>query len=213
MRLGLLGDVHAEDVTLSAVLAAFDRAGVDDVLSVGDIVDGPGDVERTCALLRAREVVAVRGNHDRWIVTDALRSLPHAHRFEALSPESRAWLADLPATRRIDTPRGGLLLCHGVDEDDMQRLLPDDEGYALASNDALQRLIVRADIRYMVGGHTHRRMIRRFGKLTVLNAGTLYRKDDPGAMIVDFGVGAVHLFDVTSEGEVIEAAASPVPLP
>lgn len=213
MRFGLLGDVHAEDERLAAVLDAFDRAGVDGVLCVGDVVDGLGDVERTCALLRARDVVAVRGNHDRWILEGALRSIPDANPLAALSPESRAWLAALPATRRLDTPRGGLLLCHGVDGEDMQKLLPDDEGYALTSNDALQRLIVRTDVLFMVGGHTHQRMIRRFGRLTVINPGTLHRKDEAGAMLVDFGIGVVHLFDVAADGSVVEAPSSPVPLP
>jgi predicted phosphodiesterase len=115
-------------------------------------------------------------------------------------PEGATYLASLPATRVIPTPLGGLLLCHGVGHSDMQRLLPDDEGYALACNDELQLLLGRDDLAFMVGGHTHRRMVRRIGKLTIVNPGTLYREHEPGAMILDCATQRVRVLRAESGG-------------
>jgi predicted phosphodiesterase len=182
-----------EDEALAAILAAFDDAGVGMVLSVGDIVDGPGDVERTISLLREHDVIAVRGNHDRWILEGSMRMLPDAHALGSLSQEGVTYLASLPVTRVIPTPLGGLFLCHGVGHSDMQRLLPEDEGYALTCNDELQLLLGRDDLAFMVGGHTHRRMLRRIGKLTIVNPGTLYREHEPGAMILDCATKSVRV--------------------
>src|SRR3954471_21755332 len=70
-RFAAIGDVHVEDVRLAAVLTHVQEQNVDAILSVGDIVDGPGDVDRTVALLRKHGVYAVRGNHDRWLVEGA----------------------------------------------------------------------------------------------------------------------------------------------
>jgi predicted phosphodiesterase len=188
-RLLLVGDVHAEDVRLAA---ALDHAAgsVDGVLCVGDIVDGPGDVARCIALLDASGAIVVRGNHDRW--ASAGRPLdPRGH-----APAVMAWLSALPATREVTTAAGPLLLCHGVGDDDMVRLLPDSDGYALASNDALQALIAARRHRFVVAGHTHRRMVRRFGDLVVVNAGTL-AGDAAGCAILDLDRGAVDFLDLT----------------
>jgi len=209
VRLGLLGDIHAEDVALASVLTAFIEHGVDQVLSVGDIVDGPGNVERTIELLRGRDVIAVRGNHERWLLEDSMRSLPDAHTLGELSRESAAYLANLPPTRVIGTPLGDLLLCHGVGHSDMQRLLPEDAGYALACNDELQLLLARNDLAFMVGGHTHRRMVRRIGHLTIVNPGTLYREHEPGAMILDCEARCVRVLHVDGAVQTAEVIALP----
>ena len=191
MRFGLIGDVHAEHERLQVALRALGEAGVDRLLCVGDLVDGYGDVDRTCALLAEHQVTTVRGNHDRWIRDDDMRTLPHAHRMTALAPASIALLKSLPSTLTIDLPLGKLLLCHAVGTNDMQKLGPDDSGYAISSNEDLLKVLFDPSIAIMVCGHTHVPMVRRFergaGKtpLVVVNAGTLAREDNPGFVILD----------------------------
>ena len=68
MKLGLIGDVHAEDDALAQALAHFREERVDHVLCVGDIADGQGDLERCVALLEEVKALTVRGNHDRWLL-------------------------------------------------------------------------------------------------------------------------------------------------
>ena len=196
MKLGLIGDIHAEDERLAAALAIFRREHVDQVLFVGDVVDGEGDVDRCCALLAASNALGVRGNHDRWILEDRMRSLPRAHHKDELAAPSLALLSALPATRDIQTPRGLLLLCHGVGEDDMQRLRPDDDGYALESNLALTTLLDAKRWAFAVGGHTHERMVRTFGDLVFVNAGTLAFDHAPCCAIFDVDAGRVAFFDL-----------------
>jgi len=199
-RLGAIGDIHAEDEALARALDFFASSRVDRVLAVGDIVDGAGDASRCCALLAAASVDAVRGNHDRWILGNQLRSLPEATPVEALDAAARAYLAGLPATREYDTAVGPLLLCHGLDGDDMNRLGPDDTGYGLASNLVLQRLIAARQRRWIVGGHTHRRMVRHIDRLTIINAGTLHRAHDPCCVLIDLVRGQVTFHDITAAG-------------
>lgn len=196
MKFGLVGDIHAEDERLAAALAIFERESVERVLCVGDVVDGAGDVDRCCALLTASNALGVRGNHDRWILEDRMRSLPNAHHKAELAPQSLALLSALPATREIQTPRGLLLLCHGVGDDDMQRLKPDDEGYALDSNLALAGLLDVNRWAFAVGGHTHDRMVRRFEDLVFVNPGTLARDHAPCCAIFHVEDGRVAFFDL-----------------
>jgi hypothetical protein len=139
-RFGAIGDVHAEDRLLGAALAHLASARVDTVLCVGDIVDGRGDVDACCTLLDEASALSVRGNHERWLLAREMRGLPMAHQARDLAPKTLAYLAALPVTRRLQTIAGPLLLCHGLGEDDMARLRPHDEGYALECIDALAAL-------------------------------------------------------------------------
>lgn len=193
-RVGLLGDVHAEDRLLADALRRLTQSGVERILCVGDIADGPGDVDRACELLALHEVVTVRGNHDRWLLTDTVRDLPDAVRRDALAAATVAFLSSLPRTQEFSSPLGRVLLCHGLGSNDMIGVTPDDFGYALESNFELQALLGAEEVRIVVNGHTHRPMLRRFGKLTVVNAGTLFHRHEPGYVVMDFSGGAVSWY-------------------
>jgi len=195
MRFGLLGDIHAEDARLEAALALFMSENTDRVLCVGDIADGRGSLPRTITLLERANVLTVRGNHDRWIASDSMRTLAEAHSIDELDDRARAWISALPATLEIDTPLGPLLLCHGVGENDMAQLGPHDEGYAIAALAELKRIRDEGRIRCIVGGHTHERMVRAFGELTFINPGTLRGEDDPCVAIFDLSKQCVEFFD------------------
>ena len=201
MKIGAIGDVHAEDGALAAALAVLAHERADVILAVGDIVDGPGDVDRCVALLVEAGALAVRGNHDRWLVEDKHRAL--GTQPGDLSAATRAFLAALPSTRTLATPRGALVLCHGVGDDDMARLhadtAPDD---LLHGADELDALLADPDVAVVVGGHTHRRLVRRLARpdgapaLLWLNPGTLKRDDDPCFALFDLERGVARFWDL-----------------
>jgi predicted phosphodiesterase len=210
-RIGVIGDVHAEDALLEAAVAFLFDQSVGAILCTGDVVDGRGSAQRACELLREHDVVTVRGNHDRWFVEGTMRTLPDATRTSDIDAAGHAFLAQLPAQRELVTPAGSLLLCHGLGTNDMARLGADDFGYALEVNDDLQALLRLARHRWVINGHTHRRMVRRFGALTVINAGTLKRDNDPCVLIVDFTLGRAGFFDCAN-GAFSETPALLLPL-
>ena len=103
MKYGILGDIHANPSALEAVLERFDQAGVERVLSVGDVV-GYGAAPSACIeILRSREAVVVRGNHDAAVVgqidvlyfNHAAREAVRWTQSQLTAVECR-WLAQLP---------------------------------------------------------------------------------------------------------------------
>lgn len=193
-RVGLIGDVHGKADILEGVLAYLaNTSGLDALLCTGDI-PGESDADRCCLRLAEAGVLTIRGNHDRWIIENtAVYEQMGLGYGEALSAESRYYLSSLPRTRTFETPCGPLLLCHGLDWDDMAGIYPggeDDEIAWVLQKKELDRYAI------IVAGHTHRRMVRPIEKTVLLNPGTLLPSEEPGFMIADFENGAVQIYDI-----------------
>lgn len=190
---GLIGDVHAEDALLEAALDYLKGKNVEVILCTGDVADGFGSVARCCELLHQNGVHTVRGNHDRWLIADVMRVLPEATDKNELPVGVLDYLTNLEVTREFSSSLGGILLCHGLGPNDMAKIEPHDAGYALEANDELQTLMRNPGYRFVFNGHTHHAMVRHINRLTVVNAGTLRRNDDPGFMLLDFKYRQVEM--------------------
>jgi diadenosine tetraphosphatase ApaH/serine/threonine PP2A family protein phosphatase len=109
MRYGILGDIHANLSALEKVLSCMRAAGVDRLLSVGDVV-GYGASPRECIqLLRELDAVVVKGNHDAACVGEVdARYFNHFARAavewtqSVLTPEDLEWLRRLPLQAELD---------------------------------------------------------------------------------------------------------------
>jgi predicted phosphodiesterase len=209
-RVGVVGDVHCESETLGRVLDALETMNVDAVLCVGDLLDGPGDADETLATLGARDVQCVAGNHERWFLEGERRDLADAT--TQISEGSTEFLRKLRRVRLYETPAGTAMLCHGVGKDDEAWLRPDTRGYALQDIPTLRELMLNDRIQFMIGGHTHQRMVRVFPGLTVINAGTIHRKDEQTFTVIDFNAMKVAVYSAAEldTGTLIEEQDLPL---
>ena len=152
---GVLGDIHGNLEALTAVLADCDRRGVERLICVGDIVGYNADSDACIAHLRARDAIAVAGNHDLIAIKrlgtercsdKAAYALRHTRAH--LSPESRAYLAALPLRRLIEDR---IALIHaGVD--DVQQYV---RSAAQVRENAQRLREIYPQARFCFLGHTH----------------------------------------------------------
>lgn len=185
---GIIGDIHAEHESLARTIDHLRSNGVKDILCVGDIVDGFGSAEACIELLIQEKVFTVRGNHDRWLVHGKNRHRSNATSIESLSISSKNYLKNLPAFIEFETSTGRLLLCHGFGWNDMTRFVP-EEGI-------IHQWIERDRYQWIVNGHTHQRLFKRFGEFFLVNPGTLRRDLNPGFVIIDFAKGPLRFLDL-----------------
>lgn len=202
-RVGLVGDVHTESTSLQTGLQLLGDLGAELLLCVGDIADGPEAVEgleRCVEMLREYDVLTISGNHDRWLLDDEMRELRDAVEEFELEREAVEYLRGLPPVRTFETPRGSLLLCHGIGNDDMAMLRPHDLDSTLSENGPLQALLSEGKYRLVVHGHTHQRMVRRVEETTFINVGTLHRRNEPCVALLDFEAGTVAFHGLFEDG-------------
>ena len=206
MRLGLIGDVHCSPL-LRTACDFFDRCAVDHVLCVGDLCDGPGSLSDTIALVRTRAARCVRGNHDRWLLGDRMRSLPHAQQRGELDPDSLAWLGALPTSLAID--EGRVVLTHALFDDDMSFVRADTPAIDVIDNRAWTKARhAHPAMRVLITGHTHARMIRRIDGVLFVNPGTLHVEHSPGFLLLELDHAPgdhARVFDFDA-GEIVERA-------
>jgi predicted phosphodiesterase len=183
MRIAVISDIHGNIVALDAVLA--DVENVDAHWVLGDLVaHGPRPVECVRRVAALPGLVAVRGNTDRYTLTEP-PSAEMEPSFDWTRRELAAaglldWLGALPLEARPAAPDASrVLLVHASPgRDDGPGLDPytsDDDLVATGFSSAAADLIVV--------GHTHHADERRLGGAHVVNPGpvSLPRESDDRA--------------------------------
>ncbi|MCA9730812.1 MAG: metallophosphoesterase family protein [Deferribacteres bacterium] len=68
MRYGLISDIHANLEALEAVLSELEKAKVDDILCLGDLIGYGPDPDKCVELVRTNTKYTIAGNHDHAIL-------------------------------------------------------------------------------------------------------------------------------------------------
>jgi len=199
MRIAVLGDIHGNLDALDAVLADVTRRGFDDMVILGDHVSGPLDPARTTDRLMCLPAMAIRGNHDRWVLETPLDKMGPSdrHAREELEQVHLTWLGALPATAVV---HGALHLCHGTPSSDtacwMEEVLPDGRA-RMAPRAAIERHAEGLAYPVLLCGHTHiPRIVHLADGQLLLNPGSVglpgYDDDTPPHIMETGSPAAVY---------------------
>ncbi|MES2951716.1 MAG: metallophosphoesterase family protein [Pseudomonadota bacterium] len=180
MRIAVVSDIHGNLPALIAVVADFQRRGVDHVVNLGDSLSGPLLPKETAQYLMAqKDWVHLAGNHERQILSlHAKSSAVDIYAHAQLSAPEMEWIASLPFVRPFDHE---VLLCHGTPTSDVGCLLENADQAATPAEIAERLGDVGASL--ILCGHTHvPRSVRSGGKL-IVNPGSVghpaYNDDHP----------------------------------
>lgn len=153
MLLGIISDVHANELALEASLAALDHLNVDRLIILGDVVGygpDPEPVTRRIAGLVSQGAICLMGNHDAAAVgikssMNDTAAAAIAWTQPRLSEASRQFLAGLPMTATLED----ILFVHSDASNPAGWL------YVLDAASAMQSLTaVKAPVTFC--GHVHR---------------------------------------------------------
>jgi putative phosphoesterase len=176
MRLAVISDIHGNTLTLQAVLDDIAGAQVDRIVCLGDLAamgfDPAGAIDRIAGL----NIPVVRGNTDDFLLKGppeqmaaqpdgAIRRELIEWAIAQLTPEHRAYLESLVPTTELDL--GGVAICcyHGSPQSYNDPILPDTPA------EQLDAWFAGIDTPILIGGHTHRQMLRRWNGRTIINPG------------------------------------------
>lgn len=200
MRLGVISDIHGNAVALRAVLDDARALGVDRWLVLGDLVlFGPQPVDVVELLAGLPAAAFVRGNTDRYVLTDE-QLAPHSTPADAagdadlvrrygLMAAASAWTRGVLDQAGVLDFLDTLVSSHRTALVDGTSLLAvhaspfADDGPGIdtrMSTGELATLLAGAEATWVVGGHTHDPTDRCVGAVRALNPGSVGLPRVPG---------------------------------
>jgi len=214
MTLLILSDIHGNWPALEAVLQA--EPSPDAIAFCGDVVDyGPQPVECVRWLADSADHL-VRGNHDNALGFDV--DCRCTREFREYSRATRAW-----HTRLLNKGEReflcSLLIRHWFEWQGkhfrMAHATPRGDLFEYLTIDQWADRVVGVDGDFVLLGHTHIQGMRAFGKLTVVNPGSVgLARDHRGkACYAVYRDGQMELKQIPYEVERTVAALRAAPLP
>lgn len=207
MRVAVFSDIHGNCLALDHVLADLREYPVDQLVCLGDAVQGGAQPVETVARLRALECPIVMGNADAWLLTGKVTSdnetiterqeVTRQWSLARLSAAERAFIAAFQPAVELPLRGGRRLLCfHGSPTSFDDLIFPE------TSEDQFTRLLAPFAPAVLTGGHTHLQQMRRLGETFFFNPGSVglaYDRHQPdgGAHFDSWAEYAV----LSSEGE------------
>jgi putative phosphoesterase len=210
MKILVLSDIHANWPALEAVLMV--EHSFDTCMFLGDIVDYGPFPHECITLLQPLMSTGVMGNHDFAISYDV--DCGCRGDFKQYSEETRAWhktllqdddrnfLLGLPKMARITADGLSIMMAHAT---------PDGDLYKYVSSSDIDHYVAGIDAGFVLLGHTHEQYVKKVGKVTVINPGSVgLARDGSGACsaVIEDGKPLLHRipYDVGRTIRALEAS-------
>lgn len=178
MRIAIISDIHGNCLAFDAVLEDIRRRSIDQIVCLGDAIQGGSQPAETLQRLRELACPVVMGNADAWLLTGKETS-PHERAssqqmaarewsLAQLSEDDRVFISRFSPTVEIGLEADKKLLCfHGSPHSFDDLILPN------TTEEVLQTLLGGFTAALFTGGHTHTQQLRRLGNAWYFNPGSV----------------------------------------
>jgi putative phosphoesterase len=176
MKILVLADIHANWPALAAIRETFDAC-----LFIGDLVDYATDPVPCIDWVSSHGAISVRGNHDHAVAQHvparsgagfrALAAATRAIHWKILDPPRIKYLARLPVTRQVMLDGKMFYLVHATPRDPLDEYLAEDR-------EAWKARLATIEADYVCVGHTHIPFHIDFGRLQLINPGSVGQPRD-----------------------------------
>lgn len=181
MRVAVISDMHGNDLAFEAVEADLQKQSVDQIVCLGDAVQGGPQPAAVVQRLRRLDCPVVMGNADAWLLSgqetvddgipaERLRKMGEIRLWSLsqLSEDDIDFISRFQPTVTIQLEDSLELLCfHGSPTSFDDIILP------AAPEQEFQKFLGPYAGRILTGGHTHAQQIRRLGDLFFFNPGSV----------------------------------------
>jgi putative phosphoesterase len=181
MRIAICSDIHGNDFAFEIVEADIRKQGIDQMVCLGDAIQGGPQPEAVVQRLRRLNCPVVMGNADAWLLTgeetgdegipeERLRKMGEIRLWSLsqLSEDDLDFISAFKPTITIPLELGLDLLCfHGSPTSFDDIILPH------APSEVFEKFLGPYAQHILTGGHTHAQQVRRNGELFFFNPGSV----------------------------------------
>ena len=159
MQIGIVSDIHCNAAGLRRAIELM--GDVDELICLGDSIWEYRFSNEVVALLRERQAHTILGNHEEGFLGPLGE---RARAREDIDPKLLDWLATRPHRVELVCAGKRLLLVHSTPWE--------PRGAYIHPGDALLARFAEAEADFVLYGHTHRQVVKRFGGVLVVNPGS-----------------------------------------
>ena len=181
MRIAVISDMHGNNLAFETVLADIKGQGTDQIVCLGDAIQGGPQPAEVVQNLRALNCLVVMGNADAWLLSgvetgdegippERLKKMEVIRQWSLsqLNEEDRAFISGFQPTITILLDGKLEILCfHGSPTSFDDIILPD------SPKDVFEKYLGAYTGKTLAGGHTHAQQIRRVGDRFFFNPGSV----------------------------------------
>lgn len=181
MRIAVISDMHGNDLAFEAVEIDIQKQKVDQVVCLGDAVQGGPQPAAIVQRLHRLNCPVVMGNADAWLLSgeetadegipaERLRKMGEIRLWSLsqLSQDHRTFISNFQPTITIPLESDLSLLCfHGSPTSFDDVILP------ATPEEEFQKFLGAYQDHILTGGHTHAQQIRRIGNYFFFNPGSV----------------------------------------
>ena len=185
MKIALLGDIHGNKDALNAVLKDASKLDVELLMITGDLVGYYPFAKEVLELLENWKIKIVRGNHED-MLKESINNQTYLKKIskkygsglkESLNNLSNSYidyLVNLPHPIKCTIDNNRFILAHGSPNNINEYIYPDSDLNKLP-------LLKDIDCDIVVCGHTHYPMKRCYGKIIIINPGSVGQPRNNGS--------------------------------
>lgn len=197
MKIGIVSDIHAHIDPLKRAISLFESQDVTQIICAGDLVDGGWDDEAVIDLIRSRNILSVRGNHDRNAFLGEIEQWDidvdvDSDFGDLLNSYKAQYVSSLPMTRQFNWEDMDIFLAHGSPWSDTDHVFPN------TSADMCNKILTFTKANIVILGHTHIPMKLQINDKWILNPGALCgnrANSQRTCGILDLPQGKFEVFD------------------
>ncbi len=181
MRIAVISDMHGNDFAFEKVEADIKKQGVDQIVCLGDAVQGGAQPADVVQRLRRLNCPVVMGNADDWLLTgiergkdaippERLKKMGAIREWSLaqLTEDDKRFISEFQPTITIQLEKDlNLLSFHGSPADYDDVILP------TTPEDVFQKFLGAFNKNILAGGHTHTQQVRRCGERFFFNPGSV----------------------------------------
>jgi len=159
VKLGIVSDLHCNEAGLAEALRLM--GDIDELICLGDSIYEYRFSNEVIGLLKERGAHTILGNHEEGFLG------PHGARARdrgRVDPALLRWLAERPHRQELRVGGKTVLLVHSTPWE--------PRGAYVHPGSAQLARFAETDADFVLYGHTHQQVVRRFGRVLVVNPGS-----------------------------------------
>ena len=172
MKIGIISDIHGNFIALKKVYGKIKNCHL--IFNAGDLTGYYPDVNHVIDVVMKKKIISIIGNHDRYLLEKKfpkylnVAKKPFEYSVKTITSANKNYLRKRLTGMELEVEGLKIGIYHGSPFDADEYIFPDSEFHRFN----------KLDFDILILGHTHWPMVKKVGKMMIINPGSVGQPRD-----------------------------------